>query len=53
MGYDHNFALNKNGEDLTLAARVHEQNSGRTMEIYTTEPGIQFYGGKFMDGSDK
>lgn len=52
MGYDHNFALNKNGKDLSLAAKVHEPNSGRTMEIYTTEPGIQFYGGNFMDGSD-
>lgn len=52
IGYDHNFALNKNGEDLTLAAKVHEPNSGRIMEILTTEPGIQFYGGNFMDGSD-
>lgn len=52
MGYDHNFVLNKNGESLTLAAKVHEPNSGRTMEILTTEPGIQFYGGNFMDGSD-
>lgn len=52
MGYDHNFALNKEGEELSLAAKVHEPNSGRTMEIFTTEPGIQFYGGNFMDGSD-
>ncbi|MBD3617359.1 MAG: galactose mutarotase [Gracilimonas sp.] len=52
MGYDHNFVLNKNEEYLTLAAKVHEPNSGRTMEILTTEPGIQFYGGNFMDGSD-
>ena len=52
MGYDHNFVLNKNGENLTLAAKVHEPNSGRTMEILTTEPGLQFYGGNFMDGSD-
>jgi len=51
-GYDHNFVLNKNGTDLTLAAKVHEPKSGRTMEILTTEPGIQFYSGNFMDSSD-
>jgi aldose 1-epimerase len=50
-GYDHNFALNKNGETLSLAAKVHEPNSGRTMEVFTTEPGMQFYGGNFLDGS--
>ncbi|MEL7834770.1 aldose epimerase family protein [Fodinibius sp. Rm-B-1B1-1] len=52
-GYDHNFVLDKeNNGKLTRAAKVHEPNSGRTMEIYTTEPGIQFYSGNFMDGSD-
>lgn len=52
-GYDHNFILKKeprkeNG--LTLAARVAEPESGRTMELYTNEPGMQFYGGNFLDG---
>ncbi|MBI1317784.1 MAG: galactose-1-epimerase [Candidatus Hydrogenedens sp.] len=51
-GYDHNFVLNRIAEDpMTLAARVTEPKSGRTMEIYTTEPGIQFYSGNFLDGT--
>ena len=50
-GYDHNWLLNKNGQDLALAARVYEPTTGRVMEIYTTEPGIQFYSGNFLDGS--
>jgi aldose 1-epimerase len=49
-GYDHNFVLNSGGK-LALAARVYEPTSGRIMEIYTTEPGIQFYTGNFLDGS--
>lgn len=53
MGYDHNFVLNKqNTGTLSLAAKVHEPESGRVMNIYTTEPGLQFYGGNFLDGSD-
>ena len=54
-GYDHNFVLNevpKNREGLTFAARVVEPTSGRTLEVYTSEPGVQFYGGNFLDGSD-
>lgn len=52
-GYDHNFVLNKEqAGELSLAARVHEPGTGRTMEIHTTEPGIQLYGGNFLDGSD-
>lgn len=52
-GYDHNFVLNKQEEGtLTLAARVVDPVSKRQLEIMTTEPGIQFYGGNFMDGSD-
>jgi aldose 1-epimerase len=53
LGYDHNFVLNKpdNGV-MSWAATVVEPESGRKMEIYTQEPGIQFYGGNFMDGSD-
>ena len=51
-GYDHNFVLNKTGErGPTLAARVYEPTSGRVMEIYTTEPGLQFYSGNFLDGT--
>jgi aldose 1-epimerase len=49
-GYDHNFVLNKGAKSLTLAARVTEQTSGRTMEVLTTEPGLQFYSGNFLDG---
>ena len=51
-GYDHNFVLDKGGKDgqMTLAARVHEPTTGRVMEILTTEPGIQFYCGNFLDG---
>ena len=53
-GYDHNFVLNKPKPDsLTRAARVLEPINGITMEVYTTEPGIQFYSGNFMDGSMK
>ncbi|MCP4777364.1 MAG: galactose mutarotase [Planctomycetaceae bacterium] len=52
LGYDHNWILDKGGkkDELTLAARVHEPSSGRVMEIHTTEPGIQFYCGNFLDG---
>ncbi len=61
-GYDHNFVLNTDGKGgtggtggtgavLTLAARVYEPSSGRVMEIYTTEPGLQFYSGNFLDGT--
>jgi aldose 1-epimerase len=50
-GYDHNWVLNRNdGEALSLAARVEETISGRIMEVWTTEPGIQFYTGNFLDG---
>ena len=63
-GYDHNFVLNKGGNggrggkggiegDLTLAAHVYEPTTGRVMEISTTEPGLQFYSGNFLDGSIK
>tara|TARA_R110002167_G_scaffold109512_8_gene279333 strand:+ start:101 stop:1255 length:1155 start_codon:yes stop_codon:yes gene_type:complete len=54
-GYDHNFVLNdspKNADGLVLAAKVVEPLSGRTMEVYTDEPGVQFYTGNFMDGKD-
>jgi aldose 1-epimerase len=51
LGYDHNWVLNKGGKSLTLAASVRDPVSGRVMEVYTTEPGIQFYSGNFLDGS--
>ncbi|KJF45245.1 aldose epimerase family protein [Draconibacterium sediminis] len=53
LGYDHNFALNKTADgEMSWAATVVEPASGRKMEIFTKEPGIQFYGGNFMDGAD-
>ena len=50
-GYDHNWVLNRKGDGLQLAARVVEPGTGRTLEIRTTEPGIQFYAGNFLDGT--
>jgi aldose 1-epimerase len=50
-GYDHNYALNRAGPGLVHAARVLEPGSGRTLDISTTEPGMQFYSGNFLDGS--
>lgn len=50
-GYDHNFVLDRPGAGLDLAARVVEPESGRTLEIFTDQPGIQFYSGNFLDGS--
>jgi aldose 1-epimerase len=52
-GYDHNFVLNSGGGQLALAARLRDPKSGRTMEVLTTEPGIQLYSGNFLDGSAK
>ncbi len=51
-GYDHNYVLNNGGGDSPeFCARVYEQTSGRVMEVYTTEPGVQFYTGNFLDGT--
>ena len=50
QGYDHNWVLNRKGTGLELAARVREPKTGRTLEIATTEPGIQFYAGNFLKG---
>jgi aldose 1-epimerase len=50
-GYDHNWVLSRTGAGLSDAARVYEPTSGRTMTIGTTEPGIQFYSGNFLDGT--
>jgi aldose 1-epimerase len=52
-GYDHNFVLNREGPGLVLAASVHEPTTGRTLLVDTTEPGLQFYSGNFLDGSVK
>lgn len=53
LGYDHNFALKKNtAGKMEWAATVVDPASGRKMVIFTEEPGLQFYGGNFMDGSD-
>jgi aldose 1-epimerase len=50
-GYDHNFVIDRvDGTELALAARLTDPESGRGVEIYTTEPGIQFYSGNFLDG---
>jgi aldose 1-epimerase len=51
-GYDHNYVLRKDAPAmLEMAARVTDPQSGRVMEISTTEPGIQFYSGNFLDGT--
>jgi len=51
VGYDHNFVLNSGGKSLSLAARVYEPKTGRILEMSTTEPGVQFYTGNFLDGT--
>ncbi|MET3497604.1 aldose epimerase family protein [Variovorax boronicumulans] len=50
-GYDHNWVLDRNRPGLALAARLEHGASGRVMEVHTTEPGVQFYSGNFLDGS--
>lgn len=53
-GYDHNWVISRKTDNETeLAATVYEPQSGRVLEVFTTEPGIQFYGGNFFDGSMK
>ena len=49
-GYDHNFVLSGSGGKLALAARAHEPTSGRAMEVWTTEPGLQLYNGMGLGG---
>lgn len=51
-GYDHNFVLDGPTRQLAFAARVREPASGRVMEVWTEEPGVQFYAGNFLDGSN-
>jgi len=50
-GYDHNWALNGKGDGLHVAAKVYEASSGRTLTVTTTQPGVQFYSGNFLDGT--
>jgi aldose 1-epimerase len=52
-GYDHNWVLNRDEGDtsMMLAARLYEPTSGRVLEVWTTEPGLQFYAGNFLDGT--
>lgn len=52
LGYDHNFVLKRAGPGMELAASVYEPTTGRFMEVLTTEPGIQFYCGNFLDGTN-
>jgi aldose 1-epimerase len=52
-GYDHNWVLNRDRDGLVHAARLEEPSSGRTLDVSTTEPGIQFYAGNFLDGTIK
>jgi aldose 1-epimerase len=51
LGYDHNWVLNRTGDGLELAATARDPESGRVLRIFTTEPGIQFYAGNFLDGT--
>ncbi|MBP7558190.1 MAG: galactose mutarotase [Chitinophagaceae bacterium] len=50
-GYDHNWVLSRNGNDLEKIATLYHAPSGRAMDVLTTEPGLQFYAGNFLDGS--
>jgi aldose 1-epimerase len=52
-GYDHNWVLDRQGKGLELVAAVYEPSSGRFMEVLTTEPGLQFYCGSFLDGTNR
>ena len=52
-GYDHNFVLTRKSNDMELAATLSDSLSGRKLEVYTTEPGLQFYSGNFLDGTIK
>jgi len=51
IGYDDNYVLRSGGKSLALAAKAYEPTTGRVMEVLTTEPGVQFYTGNFLDGS--
>ena len=51
--YDHNFVINKFDNELGFAGKVESEKSGIKMDVYTTEPGVQFYTGNYLDGSLK
>ncbi len=51
VGYDHTFVLDGSGDEIKLAARIRDPQSGRVLEVHTTEPGVQFYTGNFLDGT--
>jgi len=50
LGYDHHYVLNKKGDEMSFAARIYEPASGRVMEVWSTEPGLQVYSGNFLEG---
>jgi aldose 1-epimerase len=50
-GYDHNYVIDRRGRELALVARVYEPATGRTLEVHSTEPGVQLYTSNFLDGS--
>ena len=50
-GYDHNWVLDSGGGKLAEAAEVFDSGSGRVLQVWTTQPGIQFYSGNFLDGT--
>jgi aldose 1-epimerase len=52
-GYDHNWVLNSRGGSMSKVATLSDSISGRKLEVYTTEPGLQFYSGNFLDGTFK
>ena len=52
-GYDHNWVINKKMGELSLMAHVSEPTTGRVMEVWSTEPALQFYSGNFLDGTIK
>jgi aldose 1-epimerase len=52
-GYDHNWVFNKQTGEMTRLAQVTEPTSGRVLEVFSTEPGLQFYSGNFLDGTLK
>jgi aldose 1-epimerase len=52
-GYDHNWVLNKKPRELELAATCYDPSTGRNMEVFTTQPGVQFYSGNWLNGSPK
>ena len=52
-GYDHNYVLKTTGDELELVAKLIDEKSGRTMEVYTDLPGMQLYSGNFIEGNHK